>query len=296
MSNQPAMTILIVDDSATTRAMIKRVIGMTSLNVGPLLEAAHGKAALEILNSTPVHLVLADLNMPVMEGMEMISIMRRTESLRAIPIIVISAQPDPLQIEQLKREGVISFLAKPFTAEGMSSVIGPLLDCKPPVAPPPARPAESFNLTLAEALVEALQTMAFISPELPDKNAPPMPATDLRVVHVGFHGDGVEGSLAIAASAKFVEHMADNCGAADAAGDADDALKELANVTCGLLLRKRLGGADGFKMAPPVMGRPEEMERWGAGEDSLAVSADGFLVTAHVTAQASIAWAEDARR
>jgi len=141
---------------------------------------------------------------------------------------------------------------------------------------------------LAETLTEALETMAFISPELPDHPAPPPPA-DLRVVQIAFHGDGVDGTLTLAAPQKFSAHVTDNCGVAEAVAEPDDVLKELANVICGLVLRKRLGGGVGFKMGPPVMGSAQDVAQWSGGPDVVAVNADGFLLTVHVTADQSLA-------
>jgi CheY-specific phosphatase CheX len=143
-------------------------------------------------------------------------------------------------------------------------------------------------MTLAESLVEAMETMAFISPQLPDPATPPAASPDMRLVRINFHGGGVSGSLAISAPAKFGEIVAENCGADDPHGAADDAMKELANVTCGLLLRKRLGHGVGFKMAPPIVGRLEDRAKFIAGDDVVAMNADGHLVTAHVTTDEAI--------
>ena len=247
--SQKAPTILIVDDSATTRTMIKRIIGMTDLTVGQIIEAADGAAGLAAMENANVQLVLADLNMPIMDGFEMIRQMRLSEKLRTIPIIVISAQPDTLEIDRLKRDGVAAYLPKPFTPEAMRDLIKPLFNSMISESPDdPTQSAESLNLPLVEALGEALETMAFITPQLPgDAADPPL---DVRLVLVEFHGHGMNGSLALAAPRKFGALVAGNCDGEEAITQADDALKELANVTCGLLLRKRGGGA-GFEMSPP---------------------------------------------
>jgi two-component system, chemotaxis family, chemotaxis protein CheY len=122
------MKILIVDDSATTRAIIKRIIRMTDLPVEELYEAVDGAAALSLLATTRVDVVLADLNMPVMNGVELIRRMRADATLRDIPVIVISAQPDAQRIAQLQRDGVRGYLAKPFTAERLRDLISPIFD------------------------------------------------------------------------------------------------------------------------------------------------------------------------
>lgn len=290
----PLPTILIVDDSLTTRAMIKRVIGLTGLPVGPLLEAQDGQEGLEVMASAPVNLVLADLNMPVMDGMEMIRRMRQIDRLRSIPVVVISAQPDERLIGQLKRDGVAGYLSKPFTPESIRDLISPLLSTRGAPSANEYKPdvAASLNLSLAEALAEALETMAFISPQLPTESMPPCPPSELRLVRVAFHDTHRAGSLVLAASQKLGALVAGNCDSPDepalAEAAADDALKELANVACGVLLRKRLCGSAGFEMAPPVLAPVEDMEKYCVGNDVVSLDADGFLVTAHVTTDSSL--------
>jgi two-component system chemotaxis response regulator CheY len=285
-ANLPA--ILIVDDSATTRAMIKRVIEMTHLPVGQIFEAADGKAGLDLMNAQTIDFVLADLNMPVMDGMEMIATMRKSDRLHAIPVVVISAQPDEDRISQLKRDGVVGYLPKPFTAEAARDLIGPHLTAASEGTKEHAEPAHSVNLTLIEAFAEALETMAFVSPELPEKRGMPEFSASARLVRVGFHGQGIKGSLALAAPPEFGSMMAANCGGFGGEIEADDALKELANITCGLLLRRRIGGAAGFELAPPVMTCGADLNRMFSADDSVVLNADGFLIAANVMADSPL--------
>ncbi|HUB24770.1 MAG TPA: response regulator [Tepidisphaeraceae bacterium] len=272
-------TLLIVDDSATTRNMIQRVIGMAGMPVGRIEQAADGQAALEIMSATTVDLVLADLNMPVMDGFEMIRRMRKSDSLRFIPVVVISAQPDTEQIAQLKREGVAAYLPKPFTPEGVRELIEPLLLGEHTHHASPQRFDATFNLNLAEALSEALETMAVVSPEMkPDAKAP----ENAVLVKVEFHGAGGTGYLTLAAAREFGTLVAANCNAEASAIEGEDALKELANVTCGLLLRKRIGGAAGFELLPPVLVQEHDLESpWDC--DVVRFSAEGFTIIARVT-------------
>ncbi|HVT88098.1 MAG TPA: response regulator [Tepidisphaeraceae bacterium] len=124
---QKSHNILIVDDSATTRAMIKRVIHMTGLSVATLYEVADGNAALALLNTQTgeeaVDLVLTDLNMPGMDGVEMTRRMRTNAKLRTIPVIVITARPDNETLEMFKQESVQGWLPKPITPEGVRNVV-----------------------------------------------------------------------------------------------------------------------------------------------------------------------------
>jgi two-component system chemotaxis response regulator CheY len=273
-------SILIVDDSATTRSMIKRVIEMTELPVKELLEAENGLLALELLRSRHVDLVLADLSMPVMGGAEMIRQMRSEESLRGIPVVVISAQPDDEQIFHLREYGVAGYLAKPFTPESVRDLVGPLLDghCDVRKSAPVAH--SGMYMSLAEAFGDALQTMAFITPDLSDEHQ--LSGNDLQLVRVDFHGQGVKGALTIAAPSLFGAVVASNCGNDAATSASEDALKELANVTCGLLLRSREGGARGIELAPPTIQRSDGLEALFAAGDSVVLVAEGFQVAAHI--------------
>ena len=115
--------ILIVDDSATMRAVVKRTLGMAGISTRACLEAHNGSKALEILAANPIDLVLADLHMPVMGGVEMTRRMLADERLRSIPVIVISAEPSDQRLAELKSQGVRGCIRKPFTPESLRSVI-----------------------------------------------------------------------------------------------------------------------------------------------------------------------------
>jgi two-component system chemotaxis response regulator CheY len=275
--------ILIVDDSATTRGMIKRVIAMAELPVGHIFEAENGQVALELLKSNCIELVLADLNMPIMDGAEMIRQMREIPSLRAIPALVISAQPDRDRIAELKAHGVIGYLAKPFTAEAVRDLIGPYLKRAEVGWPSAEEGGISMNLTLIESFAEALETMAFITPELAGKGQSTGFSTTGRMVHVLFQGNGVHGKLMLAAPLEFGVSVAENCGVSGIANAGDDALKELANVTCGLMLRRRKGGARGFELAPPLLTSGNDTASRFPADDSVVLNANGYLVAARVT-------------
>ncbi len=118
-----ALNILIVDDSALTRKAIKRILDMLELDVAEVAEAENGKEALQILRNGRIDLVLADLNMPVMGGMEMIYHMRGDESTRHIPVVVVSTESSTTRIECLLSDGAKDYLHKPFTPEKFKEVI-----------------------------------------------------------------------------------------------------------------------------------------------------------------------------
>ena len=100
---------------------------MTDLEFGELHEAADGQQGLEKLKSEWVDLVLADINMPVMNGEEMINQMKEDLELKDIPIVVISTEGSETRIERLKQKGV-EFIRKPFSPEIISDVISQLIE------------------------------------------------------------------------------------------------------------------------------------------------------------------------
>ena len=118
-----ALNILVVDDSSLTRKAIKRIIDMLGLDLGQIFEAESGKEALKILDETKVDLVLADLNMPKMGGIEMISRMKDNEATNDIPVVVVSTESSATRIEGLLANGAKAYLHKPFTPEEVKEVI-----------------------------------------------------------------------------------------------------------------------------------------------------------------------------
>jgi len=121
-----SMTILIVDDSGVMRAMILKTIRMSGLPVGKVLQAANGQEGLAALRANPVDLLLVDINMPVMNGEEMIERMQADPGLREVPTIVISTEGSEKRITSLKSKGV-RFVHKPFSPEMIRDAVRQLI-------------------------------------------------------------------------------------------------------------------------------------------------------------------------
>ena len=119
--------ILIVDDSATTRAVIRRTLAMAGIPTDHCYEAADGEAGLVLLKSHNVDLVLADLNMPGMDGVAMAARILADPATRNIPVIVVSAEPDAQRLAALERQGVRGCIRKPFTPEAIRDVVKQVL-------------------------------------------------------------------------------------------------------------------------------------------------------------------------
>jgi len=122
-----AYNLLIVDDSAVTRSVIRKTVGMSGLEVGCLREAGDGIEALEVLGREWMDIVFTDLNMPRMDGFQLVDEMSASAALSGIPVVVISSNRNPAQIEALMSKGVRSYLAKPFRPEQIRQVVEEIL-------------------------------------------------------------------------------------------------------------------------------------------------------------------------
>ena len=124
------LNILVVDDSQMVRAVIAKTLQLSQVPVKELFQAANGKEALDILGDNWIDLVFADINMPVMTGVEMIEIMHKDGLLQTVPVIIISSDGSSTRMDQLKAKGVTAYIRKPFTPELLKSVVDDILGVK----------------------------------------------------------------------------------------------------------------------------------------------------------------------
>ncbi len=122
-----AVNILIVDDSETVREIIVKTLGMAGVETNEIHQAANGEEALQLLKDSWVDLVFSDINMPVMNGIEMIDRMKDDEVLKTIPIVVVTTEGSATRIEKLKERGITTYIRKPFTPEDIRNVVEELL-------------------------------------------------------------------------------------------------------------------------------------------------------------------------
>ena len=116
------LNVLVVDDSSVARAMIIKILRMAEIPLSEVREAANGQEALEAIEEHWIDLVLADINMPVMSGDEMVGRIRGNPGWSDLAVIVISTDGNQPRIEKLVHQG-IKFLRKPFTPEILRDVV-----------------------------------------------------------------------------------------------------------------------------------------------------------------------------
>jgi two-component system chemotaxis response regulator CheY len=122
-----ALNIMIVDDSPVMRAFIRKVVGLTGLDVGEYYEAGDGEEALRLLRERWVDLVLTDINMPHMNGEELVRRMESDELLRTIPVIVVSTDSSHSRIQQMLALGASGYMSKPFLPEALRDEVEKVL-------------------------------------------------------------------------------------------------------------------------------------------------------------------------
>src|SRR5262245_3912559 len=117
------LNILIVDDSATMRAVLRRVIQLTEMPVEHIYEARNGREALKVLDGESVDAVFTDINMPVMTGTELLREMAKQERWNDILRIVVSTDGSKLRREEARELNVALYVEKPFRPEVVRDVL-----------------------------------------------------------------------------------------------------------------------------------------------------------------------------
>ena len=116
-------TILLVDDSETIRLAIARAIGLTDLVVDEILHAGNGKEALDVLATKWVDIVFSDINMPQMNGIEFVQVLRSSNEHIKLPVVIISTEGSKSRMDDLKSRGINGYLRKPFTPEQLRDTV-----------------------------------------------------------------------------------------------------------------------------------------------------------------------------
>jgi two-component system chemotaxis response regulator CheY len=112
-----ALDVLIVDDSAAIRKILQRVLVQADVALGTVHEANDGCEALEKLKTAKVGLILSDINMPNMDGLEMLRKIRAEPAWQNVPIIMITTEGSQNKVLQALQQGANGYVRKPFTAD-----------------------------------------------------------------------------------------------------------------------------------------------------------------------------------
>ena len=118
--------ILVVEDSASTRSLVRAILEEDeTLEV---TEAQSGFDAMRLLPRTKYDLIITDINMPDVNGLELIHFIRRSEQYRTTPLVIISTQATERDVERGKKLGADAYVPKPFTSESLRGACEKLLN------------------------------------------------------------------------------------------------------------------------------------------------------------------------
>jgi len=118
-----AYNVLVVDDSSTSRKIVIKSLRMSGLDIQKIHEARDGVQAMEILKENWIDIVLADLNMPRMGGVELVGKMAEDDLLLDIPVVIITSDRNRERLSRLLRQGVRACLNKPFHPEALRETL-----------------------------------------------------------------------------------------------------------------------------------------------------------------------------
>jgi two-component system chemotaxis response regulator CheY len=119
---------LIVDDSSVMRKIVERALRQAGLDDSLVVyEAASGSEALDVLKKSKVDIILSDINMPVMDGLEFLRQLKAQNLAPGVPIIMITTESSEEHVKQAIQAGAVGYIRKPFTAEQVKERVLPLL-------------------------------------------------------------------------------------------------------------------------------------------------------------------------
>ncbi len=124
------ITALIVDDSSVMRKIVERSLRQAGIEIGKVFEAGNGAEALTVLADHQVGLILCDINMPVMDGLEFIKALAGVESARGVPVVMITTEGSEAHVVQALSAGARGYIRKPFTPDQVKEYVIPLLGVK----------------------------------------------------------------------------------------------------------------------------------------------------------------------
>jgi two-component system chemotaxis response regulator CheY len=125
------LNVLIVDDSAAIRKILVRVLSQTDLPIKKVHEANDGSEALKIVEGNDVSLILSDINMPNVDGLELLTQLRSSPKWKDLSVVMITTEGSQAKVLEAVQLGAKGYVRKPFTAEQIKEKV---LACLKPAA------------------------------------------------------------------------------------------------------------------------------------------------------------------
>jgi len=119
--------VLIIDDSSVMRKIVERSLRQAGLELEKVVEAGNGAEALAALGKDPVDLILCDINMPVMDGLEFLRTLGTVESAKGVPVVMITTEGSETHVVEALSAGARGYIRKPFTPEQVKEHVLPVV-------------------------------------------------------------------------------------------------------------------------------------------------------------------------
>jgi len=119
--------ILLVDDSRTVRSVMSKTLRIAKVPTERIFEAANGQDALDIVAENDIDLMFVDINMPVMNGVELVEKLRAAEATAALPVIIVSSERSKARLSHLMDLGVLACIEKPFDPAQVRDLVNEVL-------------------------------------------------------------------------------------------------------------------------------------------------------------------------
>ena len=121
------LTVLIVDDSSVMRKIVERALRQGGLDLGEVREANNGAEALAEVAKGSLDIILSDINMPVMDGLEFLKNLASIDAAKGVPVVMITTEGSEARVVEALSAGAKGYLRKPFTPEQVKERVTPLL-------------------------------------------------------------------------------------------------------------------------------------------------------------------------
>ena len=118
---------LIVDDSSVMRKIVARSLQRAGINISHVVEAGNGAEALGALRDHKVDLILCDINMPVMDGLEFVKQLATVENAKGVPVVMITTEGSEAHAMQALSAGARGYIRKPFSPDQVKEHVLPVL-------------------------------------------------------------------------------------------------------------------------------------------------------------------------
>ena len=120
--------ILIVDDSSVMRKIVERSLRQAGLEIGDVVEAGNGIEALAAVREAPFDLILSDINMPAMDGIEFLRELVTVDSAKGTPVVMVTTEGSESRVVEALSIGARGYIRKPFTPDQIKERVSPLLE------------------------------------------------------------------------------------------------------------------------------------------------------------------------